>query len=164
MLARLEICMKIESNINIKIKNLTIYSNAPIFTKSQYYYLLALQNLFDHFQNMNKNNNFCMYLSENTFLISNFQENEKYNPIVFVNKKGEILFDVNISEFSGEIKKFIKYIDFYKDKEIPEEKKIQLAIRDYKNDKLDFHANSKIVMQTIIDKARIKLSELDLED
>lgn len=110
---------------------------------------------------MEKDNTFCMYLNEKEFLIANHKDGEKINPIVFVNKNGDLLFEVNIQIFSKAMKEFDKYIDFAKSKhkDYPEDKIIKKAILDYKNDKLDFYANSSIVRQSIIDQARKELSE-----
>lgn len=143
-------------NLIAQINTLRVYANTPTVSRSQHNYLVALSYLLQCFEGMDKNNNLCMYISENTFLIANHSDSERINPFVFVNEKGEILFDVDIEVFELEIKEFENYIKYYDKKypEYPSEKKIQKAIKDYKNDKLDFYANSKIVLQSFIDKAR----------
>lgn len=88
------------------------------------------------------------------------------NPFVFINSKREILFDVDITIFNNAIKEFKQYVE-YQDrsvnrKDLPYEKKIQLAIKDYKNDKLDFYSGSQIVADVFINQARQMWEERDL--
>ena len=153
--------MYLESYLVSQIDTLKIYSYTERLTKRETVYLSALNYLFRSFENMEKDNTFCMYLNEKEFLIANHKDGEKINPIVFVNKNGNLLFEVNIQIFSKAMKEFDKYIDFAKSKhkDYPEDKIIKKAILDYKNDKLDFYANSSIVRQSIINQARKELSE-----
>ena len=95
-----------------KINTLTISTTRP-FTRDESIYIKALSYLFDCFNEMNTENSFSMYLSQSTFLLANKKFSRSVNPLVFVNQKGDILFDVDISVFNKAIKEFRKYIDFY---------------------------------------------------
>ena len=140
------------------INTLTVFSTKP-FTREEYTYLNALKYLFECFNGMENDNSFSMFIDKNTFLLANKRHDRELNPIVFVNQKGEILLDVDIKVFQKAIKEFNIYIDYYKNKSIPYEKKVQLAIKDYKNDKLDFYSNSPVVFNSLIEKAEQAISE-----
>ena len=152
--------MKIPDSLLVKkISTLNIYAYKGILSKDQYYYLQALDFLFQNFESIEKESNtFCLYIGNNSFLIANHMDSKNVNPFVFVNNKGEILFDVDIMVFNNAIKEFKQYIEYQNRsasrKNLPYEKKIQLAIKDYKNDKLDFYSNSQIVADVFINKAR----------
>ena len=135
---------------------------------SQYYldqsernYLEALSYLFQTFKGMDIDNTFCMYVDKNAFLIADHKKGNTVDPIVFVDKNGNILFEIDIQLLEKAKQEFEKYIAYYhsRNQELPEEKILQNAIKDYKNDKLDFYANSKVVLRSIIDKAHRLLDD-----
>ena len=145
-----------------QISTLNIYSNLPL-TELEYYYLQALDYLFQQFEKIEKDqNSFVLYLNKSTFLVGNHNVNESINPFVFVTETGKILYDVDISVFNNVIDEFNDYIMYYKNKhpELPKEKTIQLAIKDYKNDKLDFYSNSKIITDKFFEQVRNNYSDL----
>lgn len=160
--------MKIPDSLLVKqISTLNIYAYKGTLSKDQYYYLQALDYLFQSFESIKKDSNtFCLYIGNNSFLIANHMDSKMTNPFVFINNKREILFDVDITIFNNAIKEFKQYVE-YQDrsvnrKDLPYEKKIQLAIKDYKNDKLDFYSGSQIVADVFINQARQMWEERDL--
>lgn len=141
------------------IYTLNIYSNKPL-SKLQNYYLEALKYLFSCFKDMQNDNNFCMSLQKSTYLLASHKANRQINPIVFVNEKNEIMFNVDIKIFDNAITEFEAYIKYYdKNSDLSFEEKIKLAIKDYKNDKLDFYSNSKLITNSMM-----KIVEKDIDE
>lgn len=149
--------MKLEHDYNYSIETLTIYKDSP-FSALEYFYLKALEYTINCFEKTDKNNTLSLYLDKNTFLIANHDDKEKINPIAFVNEKGEILFNVPINVFKKAISEFDKYIAYSqnssKRQDMSYNQQIQEAIRDYKNDLLDFYINNNLLISNVIEKAR----------
>ena len=70
------------------------------------------------------------------------------------------MFNVDIKIFDNAITEFEAYIKYYdKNSDLSFEEKIKLAIKDYKNDKLDFYSNSKLITNSMM-----KIVEKDIDE
>ena len=138
-----------------KIETLTIKSDKE-FTFNELSFLKALHTTVNFFNKTEKEiSSLQMYINQNTFLIASYDINETLNPIAFIDEKGNILFDVDISVFDKEIDVFKhNYLDYYKDRNLTKEEIAKKAIIDYKNDKLDFYTDTNIDLSELITKAR----------
>lgn len=87
------------------------------------------------------------------------------HPIAFVNQNGDISFSVDISVFKNEIKIFKSYYDYNGSKNErlswSNEKRLENAINEYKNDTLDFYLNNNVVTQQIIQQARLLYDQME---
>ena len=139
----------------VKISTLTIYSEVP-FERKEDEFINALSYLLSALKSMDKINVFSMYIGARTFLIAEHDYQKDCDPFCFVNEKGDVLFEVDIKVFEPSINEFQDYIKYRikRNPDLPYEKQLQYAIKDYKNDKLDFYANSKVVSQELLQKAR----------
>lgn len=150
--------MKNPYEMKFKLNTLIVHAN-NLFTENEYEYLCALKYLIEQFEGVEKDNRtLCLNLYNGGFLIINHQDSKTINPIVFVDKSGNVLFDVNISVFSVQIKEFQKYVNYIDHKkeraDWPHQKKLIAAIKEYKNDSLDFCIHQNLVSDKIIDYAR----------
>ena len=133
------------------VSTLFVYSDHPLNDVEKGFFQ-ALRNVFESFSNMKKENNFCMRIGKNTYLLGNNTKSRKPNPFVFLSCKQNVSFHADISYFANSLNEFQEYIDYYNRKhgtELSEDQTIQLAMRDYRNDKLDFCSNSQLVSQDL---------------
>lgn len=159
--------MKIPYNTVYQISTITIYSDT-IFSELELVYLKALSYTIDQFNQIDNGDQiFCLNLGNGNFLIGNHSDSEKINPFVFVNKRGDLLFDMDISCFRKEIDEFKKYIEYEgsknERKNWPLMKKYKVAIKEYKNDFLDFNIHNELVAEQLIKKARSLYEDLNLD-
>ena len=159
--------MKIPYNTVYDISTITIYSDT-IFSELELIYLKALSYTIDQFNQIDNGDQiFCLNLGNGNFLIGNHSDSEKINPFVFVNKRGDLLFDMDISCFRKEIDEFKKYIEYEgsknERKNWPLMKKYKVAIKEYKNDFLDFNIHNELVAEQLIKKARSLYEDLNLD-
>lgn len=160
--------MKNPYNMKIKIKTLTVSSNRP-FIEKELNYLKAFSYCIDQFNKIDDEINvFCLYLGNGNFIIGDHTDGKTINPFVFVNKNGNLSFDIDISCFNREIQEFQKYIDYNgskgERKYWPETKKLIAAIKEYKNDFLDFKIHNNLIARQIIEQARQLYEEQETEE
>lgn len=160
--------MNIPSMMKIKINTLTIRAN-NVFTEEQYNFLSALMYIVEQFDKIDKNKNvLCVNLHNGGFLVIEHNSDFNLNPLSFVDANGNILFDVNISVFDNQIKEFNKYVEYEDSKKQrmswPYRKKVIAAIKDYKNDILDFCIHENLVPEKLIIDAREKYDSLPNDD
>ncbi len=152
-----------EVNKITQISTLSIYTREPITTKEQYVYLLALQSLVEQYdKNSRVEDTLTLYLQNSEFLILNHNKEQKCNTIAFVNAKGEVYLDVDIAIFQDEIERFkTDYIADTKKRhpELKEPELFKTAIRDYRNDIIDFYSHSDLIPKEIINEARRIIKE-----
>lgn len=150
-----------------EISTLVVTTEKPALDYYETAYLHALEYTINSFESIDDReyNNFCLYLSKGTFLIANHDINRKINPFAFVNEKGEIFFEVDISIFASVIDDFKGYISFCKNRnsDLPQEKILQRAIKDYKNDCLDFYSNSRVVDKELVNRIRDQYEDDDID-
>lgn len=159
--------MKIPYNTVYQINTITIHSDT-IFSELELVYLKALSYTIDQFNQIDNGDQvFCLNLGNGNFLIGNHSDSEKINPFVFVNKRGDLVFDMDISCFRKEINEFRKYIEYEgsknERKNWPLMKKYKAAIKEYKNDFLDFNIHNELIAEQLIKKARSLYADLHLE-
>ncbi len=138
-----------------EVFTLSIYGTHSL-TENESNYIKALKCVFQGFQGMSKDNNFFMRLNERNMLIGCHSSQEHPDPLIFLysNADNAVSFTADLDVFSNEIEAFNEYIEYYNGRDMSDQEKLDLAIRDYKNDKLDFNANSSLTMTDIIERAR----------
>ena len=144
----------------VEVFTLSIYGTHNL-TESENNYIKALKCVFQGFQRMSKNNNFFMRLKERNMLIGCHASQEHPDPLIFLysNADNTVSFKADMDVFSNEVEVFKEYISYYGSRDMSDQEKLELAIRDYKNDKLDFNANSPLIMTDIIERARLQFQE-----
>lgn len=160
--------MKNPYEMEVKLNTLVIHANG-VFTEEEYNYMAALSYLVEQFEGIQKDKTtLCLNLNDGNFLVFNHNKNSEINPIAFVSKTGEIFFDVNISVFKNQIKEFQKYVDYKGSKQErenwPQRKKVIAAIKEYKNDILDFCIHSNLVPEKMIEQARQLYKDQETEE
>lgn len=159
--------MKIPYKAKYKISSLTIYSSNH-FSASELEFLKALDYTIQHFEGIEKDNySLCINLTHNRFLIANHDSQYTTNPLAFVDEKGNIQFSVDISIFQNKIQEFQNYVSYdgsqNQRKNWSHEQKVSQAIKEYKNDTLDFCINN-VVSNRILENARIIYDSLEHDE